>query len=413
MSSTPPVAAPVPIPVVDVLDTQPFARASALVVDDDDAVLRAHRRTLQITGMEVITASNGVEALRLLVSRKFDVVVSDMAMPGMSGVEFLRHVRMLDAELPVLFVTGEASLETAIDAVELGATRYVSKPVDPDELRASVTSSARLYRSVLRNRELAAQSGLGALLRGEPALAGAFDRALSTVYMVAQPIVSPQSGARVAWELLVRTRSHELPHPGALFGAAERLDRVLELGRVIRSAIARLLPLIPGDELVFCNLHPDELLDETLYTADSPLAAEAYRIVLEVTERTALDHVTSIGERVASLRALGYRIAIDDLGAGYAALSALVAIRPDVVKLDMSLVRGVERDEVRRGVITSVVSMCRELGIWTVAEGIETEPELAVIGELGCDLVQGYLIGKPTRIDVAPHGAASNPVGAR
>jgi EAL domain-containing protein (putative c-di-GMP-specific phosphodiesterase class I) len=320
----------------------------------------------------------------------------------MSGIDFLRQVRLIDADLPLIFVTGEASLETAIDAVELGATRYLSKPVEPDQLRSSATSAARLYRAVVRSREVASHSGLGVLLRGQSALEDAFERALETLYMVAQPIVSPITGSRVAWEALVRTRSPELPHPGALFGAAERLDRVVDLGRVIRAAVATLLPQIPDDEMLFCNLHPDELLDDELYDPMGPLADQSFRVVLEITERTALDHVGSIGERVARLRKLGYRVAVDDLGAGYAALSALVAIRPDVVKIDMSLVRGVEADEVRRGVIGSIVGMCRTLGIWTVAEGIETEAELAAVGELGCDLVQGYLIGRPGPVELRP-----------
>ncbi len=399
--------APVKVPAIDALDTQPLARSSVLILDDDEAILRAHRRTLQQTGMRVVTASNGEEALAQLRTRGFDVVISDMSMPGMNGIDFLRQVRLIDADLPLLFVTGEASLDTAIDAVELGATRYLSKPVEPDQLRSSVTSAARLYRAVVRSREAASHSGLGVLLRGQAALEEAFERGLSTLYMVAQPIVSPITGARVAWEALVRTRTPELPHPGALFGAAERLDRVVDLGRKIRTAVAALLPQIPEDEMLFCNLHPDELLDDELYDPAGPLAAESFRVVLEITERTALDHVDSITDRVARLRKLGYRVAVDDLGAGYAALGALVAIRPDVVKIDMSLVRGVDTDEVRRGVITSVVAMCRTLGIWTVAEGIETEAELATVGELGCDLVQGYLIGRPGPVDINRPAAAS------
>ncbi|MCB9564552.1 MAG: EAL domain-containing protein [Kofleriaceae bacterium] len=384
-----------PIVELEAIETQPLGKASVLVVDDDAAVLRAHTRTLARTQLDVVTASSGDEALIRLQERAFDVVVTDISMPGMNGIDFLRAVRLVDADLPVLFVTGEASLDTAIDAVELGATRYLAKPVEPEVLRASVASSARMYRSILRGREAASSSGLAILLRGEAALEAAFDRALSTLHMVAQPIMSALTGSRVAWEMLVRTRSSELPHPGALFSAAERLDRVRELGRIIRAAVVDLLPLIPEDEMVFVNLHPDDLLDDELFDGSAPLAEQSFRIVLEVTERTALGHVDGLAERLARLRKLGYRIAVDDLGAGYAALSAVVAMRPDVVKLDMSLIRGVDADDVRKGVVSSVVGMCRMLGVWTVAEGIETEAELAAVTELGCDLVQGYLLGRP------------------
>jgi EAL domain-containing protein (putative c-di-GMP-specific phosphodiesterase class I) len=97
------------------------------------------------------------------------------------------------------------------------------------------------------------------------------------------------------------------------------------------------------------------------------------------------------------LRKLGYRIAVDDLGAGYAALGALASLEPEVVKLDMSLVRDIERHPVKQRVVTAIASLCRELGGRVVAEGVETKAELDTITNAGIDLIQGYLIAKPQR----------------
>jgi EAL domain-containing protein (putative c-di-GMP-specific phosphodiesterase class I) len=97
------------------------------------------------------------------------------------------------------------------------------------------------------------------------------------------------------------------------------------------------------------------------------------------------------------LRKLGYRIAVDDLGAGYAALGALASLEPEIVKLDMSLVRDIERHPVKQRVVAAIANLCRELGSRVVAEGVETRDELETITGAGIDLIQGYLLAKPQR----------------
>jgi EAL domain-containing protein (putative c-di-GMP-specific phosphodiesterase class I) len=117
--------------------------------------------------------------------------------------------------------------------------------------------------------------------------------------------------------------------------------------------------------------------------------------VLEVTERATLDDVPDVRERVARLRALGFRIAIDDLGAGYAGLSSFASLEPDVVKLDMSLVRHAHQHDTKRKLIQSITTLCRDMHMQVVAEGVETSDERDVLIECGCDLLQGYLFAKP------------------
>jgi EAL domain-containing protein (putative c-di-GMP-specific phosphodiesterase class I) len=118
--------------------------------------------------------------------------------------------------------------------------------------------------------------------------------------------------------------------------------------------------------------------------------------VLEITERTGLD--PSLGpSRVAMLRRLGYRIAVDDLGAGYAALGALATLEPEIVKLDMSLVRDLDRHANKRRIVAAIASLCRELGGRVVAEGVETPAERTAVIDCGIELIQGYLFSKPGR----------------
>jgi EAL domain-containing protein (putative c-di-GMP-specific phosphodiesterase class I) len=118
-------------------------------------------------------------------------------------------------------------------------------------------------------------------------------------------------------------------------------------------------------------------------------------VILEVTERASLEGIDDLPRRIKTLRSLGYRVAIDDLGAGYAGLTSFAVLEPDVVKLDMALVRGADQEPIKRKLIHSITTLCKELKILVVAEGVETEAERRTMAELGCDLLQGFLLGRP------------------
>jgi len=145
------------------------------------------------------------------------------------------------------------------------------------------------------------------------------------------------------------------------------------------------------------NLHSHDLLDEELFSPDAPLSRIAKRVVLEITERASLDEVKDLRARTNRLRGLGFRLAVDDLGAGYAGLTSFAQLEPEVVKLDMSLVRDVHLEPTKRKLITSMAQLCRDLGMTVLAEGVETKEERDVLSEIGCDLLQGYFFGKPVK----------------
>jgi EAL domain-containing protein (putative c-di-GMP-specific phosphodiesterase class I) len=193
----------------------------------------------------------------------------------------------------------------------------------------------------------------------------------------------------------MRSQEPALPHPGAVLTAAEQLGRMQEVGRTVRRLTVAAIAGAPAEVQLFLNLHPSDLLDEDLYSTEHPLTAHAARIFLEITERASLDAVPQAAERVKRLRSLGYRIALDDLGAGYAGLTSFATLEPEVVKLDMSLIRGIDGHAIKQKLVRSMVTTCREVGAAVVAEGIETEPELATVIGLGCDFLQGYFLGKP------------------
>jgi EAL domain-containing protein (putative c-di-GMP-specific phosphodiesterase class I) len=138
------------------------------------------------------------------------------------------------------------------------------------------------------------------------------------------------------------------------------------------------------------------LLDEDLYSPESALArVAARRVVLEITERAALPAIPNLRSRIRELKRLGFELAIDDLGAGYAGLSAFTQIEPDIVKLDMSLVRRLHVEPKKRCIVRRLLEMCGDLQIAVVAEGVETTGESDALVAMGCDKLQGFLFAKP------------------
>jgi EAL domain-containing protein (putative c-di-GMP-specific phosphodiesterase class I) len=146
---------------------------------------------------------------------------------------------------------------------------------------------------------------------------------------------------------------------------------------------------------IFVNLHPIELLDESLLSGDGALSTFAPRVVLEITERASLSGIGDLRERTRRLRQMGFRLAVDDLGAGYAGLSSFASLEPEVVKIDMSLVRDVGLSATKQRLIASMASACKDLGITVLAEGVETTEERDAVVLAGCDQLQGYLFARP------------------
>jgi EAL domain-containing protein (putative c-di-GMP-specific phosphodiesterase class I) len=371
-----------------------------LIVDDDPQLPRVFERILRGVGFAVEHASDGNQAAAAIRRGGFDVVLSDIDMPGLDGIQLLRLAHTIDPDLPLLLITGSPAIETAIAAVENGAVRYLVKPVPAQDLAQAVSDAAKRRRMALVKREATAVAATLSPRLDRAELDATFNRALDSLWMAYQPIVSCSTREIFACEALVRSGEPALATPAALFDAAEVLDRLFDIGRRIRASVAATAAAHP-DACFFANLHPRDLLDEELFDAAAPLSQVATRVVLEVTERASLQHVADLRAGVATLRRLGYCIAVDDLGAGYAGLATFAQLEPEVVKLDMSLVRDIHNQPTKQKLVGSMVSLCADLGMRLIVEGVETEAERTRLRELGCDLMQGYLFARPAALPAA------------
>jgi len=222
-----------------------------------------------------------------------------------------------------------------------------------------------------------------------------FERALDGLWMAFQPILKTADGETFGYEALLRSEEPSLPGPMQVVEAAERLDALFRLGRAVRRRAAQPMLEAENSHVLFVNLHPHELFDDDLFSGESALGRMAKRVVLEVTERASLHGINGIQSRISRLREMGYRIAVDDLGAGYAGLASFALLEPDVVKPDVSLVRDIDTSAVKQKVVRSITALCRDMGLLVVAEGIETRPERDVLIGLGCPLVQGFYFARP------------------
>jgi EAL domain-containing protein (putative c-di-GMP-specific phosphodiesterase class I) len=370
-------------------------RVSVLVVEDDEHVRKMMVRILMQSGMRVQAAQGGKEALGYLAREEFQAIVSDVMMPDMDGIEFLRAVRAGDLDIPVILVSGCPTPEIAAMALSYGAFQYLAKPFDAKQLDDTIRHAVKL-------RRLAKAKGAAMELTGTQKIAGdragieaQFRRAIDRLWMAFQPLIHARSRELFAYEALVRSHEPSLQNPAALLDAAERLDALNTLGRAARHLSAVAMKNAPPDVMLFVNLHPSDLTDTRLVDKSTELTRIASRVVLEITERASLSDIPGLRARIGELRTMGFRIALDDLGAGYAGLSTFAQVEPDFVKLDMSLVRGIDQSATRRRVVRSITEMCTDLGMLVVAEGVETEAERDHLVDLGCDFLQGYRFGRP------------------
>lgn len=378
--------------------SDPAKAARVLIVDDDALVRKSTARMLSAPGREIVVAADAEAALQAFRAQRFDAIVCDIRMPGLSGIDLLREVRKVDLDVPVVLMTGSPDIDTAAAAVELGAFRYLPKPIETSEMVAAVDRAVRFCQLVHARREALRLAGIDDSQPGDRVgLEQRFEAALDQLWMAFQPIVSLEDGRPAAYEALLRTEEEALKNPASFIAAAEKLNRVHELGRAVRNAVAKAADNAPDGVDLFVNLHPKDLLDPQLIDPFAPLSALAPRVVLELTERASLEDIAGVDDILAELRALGYRIAIDDLGAGYAGLSCLAALSPDIVKIDMSLIRGIDKDPKRQAVVASLIELCESLSMKVVVEGVETRGECDQVTFFGCTLAQGYYFARPQR----------------
>ncbi len=270
---------------------------------------------------------------------------------------------------------------------------------------AMIKPERLIYRALDRARAMSADHSRRVDMRAREQLRDLIvNRRLSTVF---QPILEmSQEGARVqAYEALIRGPDEtELVSPAMLFDLAHHADLVSELDRACCDTNLRSADALPNDVLLFANVLPMLINDADFRQWLVKLADEkcAGRLVLELNEGVAIRNHEMLARGLDELRAAGVRIALDDLGSGYANLDHVAQLRPDFLKLDISLIRGVDQSPVKQALVSSLVAVGQAVGATVIAEGIEQPSERDALLRLGVAWGQGFLFGRPHKVPVRP-----------
>ena len=224
---------------------------------------------------------------------------------------------------------------------------------------------------------------------------------LGRVRAVYQPIVNLRGGNVFAWEALARGPAQSpLESPAMLFDVAEEAGAIFALEKVCREAAIRGFARRSQGARLFCNVHPRTLLDPQFTPGETRRLLDKYGmeprdVVLEITERHSVKDFNLFHRTLDHYRDAGYGVAVDDVGTGYSGLFSIAEIKPDFMKIDMSLVRGIDANPVKRALLETLLTFADKIGCRIVTEGIETEAELACCIRLGAHFGQGFFLGRP------------------
>ncbi len=366
-----------------------------LVVDDDGLVLKSVSRVLSRAGYSVLTAVDVESAMRHAQDGSIDAAVVDYNLSRDTGLTVLSRLRQVQPRCVRVLITGMKDSRVFVEAVNRGeVAKAIRKPFKPrdllDQLDEAFASAKRLEQVT---HEFNAEQARAERL--------ALDQVIkpSALGMALQPIVHTGGvePKNVAWEALIRPRHAMLSNPNLLLSAAERQDRVVDIGCLVLRIARDWLDRMPLNQLLFVNLHPQQLAHPDLLRRElAVFEGQAHRVTMEITERSALQEISRWEESVDVISGMGFALAVDDLGAGYSSLSILADLQPQYIKLDMSLVRGIDHEPRKRRLVQLMLQFAEATDAQVIAEGVETPEEASALTECGITLMQGYHYARPS-----------------
>jgi len=376
---------------------------TVLVVDDQVSVLDVlsdvidRQPDLSLVGI----AQTPFHAVTLAARHQPRVAVLDAHIRSGGGARVAAEIRGVSPVTQIVVLTGISDRRTVMGMLRSGATSVIAGGSHRrlvDAIVASAEGGSTMsgeVMTVLLDELVNGAQGPAEALKLEQERRTRITRVLANDEILAmhlQPIEDLASRRAVGFEALARFTGEAQRTPDVWFAEAARLGLHVDLELLaVRRALA-LLPRLPDDVWLSINAGPETLMSAEL---DRLLrSSQARRIVLELTEHAAVADYDALGARVDALRDAGVRLAVDDCGAGFASLKHVSLLRPDFIKLDVSLCRDLG-DAVRSALVRALLAFGEEIGIVITAEGIESSDDLDALLGLGVRLGQGYFLGRP------------------
>ena len=398
----------------------PVVDGIRVMIAEDDRALRTVLANLidaeQLLDL-VGAAGDADEAIEVARGVRPDVALVDVRMPGGGGPRVAREMGLVSPGTKVLALSAVGDRASVVEMLQAGAVGYLLKGSTAEEIVDAVARSAKGLSSLspqvageviqelvgqleLRDHEAQVRRRRMELVR--EVLQG------EGVNVAFQPIVDLRDQRVVGMEALARFGTKLTRSPERWFSEAAdiglRLDLELESAR---AALAH-LEAVPRGEYLSINFSPDTVITPQFMQMVSEIPLE--RVVVELSEHLPVTDYDMLNQALGQLRARGGRLAIDDAGAGFASLQHILRLSPDIIKLDITLTKGVDSDQARRALAFALTSFASEIGADIVAEGVETRSELEALRALGVVYGQGFYLGYPAP---APWGSPPPAAGAR
>jgi EAL domain-containing protein (putative c-di-GMP-specific phosphodiesterase class I)/CheY-like chemotaxis protein len=372
-----------------------------MVVEDQPVQRQIALRMLQNMGIEtLLEADNGQSALNQLgeLSEPLDLIICDLHMPGMDGVEFIRHLGSRQLVSSLVLASGmEPALVGSVEAMArvqgLEVLGTLQKPLNPVHLQELLNR----YIPQVRAAQEAARETFS-----PEAVKDAIDNCRIIAFF--QPKIRVADGAFSGAEILARWNHPQqgLIEPDAFIPCAEKNNLIEPLTWVMLELAMEQSVLWHKDgkrwplsvNLSLGHLERPDVADRIAALAENH-GIPSQDIVLEVTESLAAINLAPVLGNLVRLRMKGFGVAIDDYGTGYSSLAQLSRIPFTELKIDRSFVNGASTRTTLRAILGSSIELARQLNLDSVAEGVETQADLDLLKELGCDLAQGYLVAPP------------------
>jgi EAL domain-containing protein (putative c-di-GMP-specific phosphodiesterase class I)/DNA-binding NarL/FixJ family response regulator len=370
-----------------------------VMIADDEAAIRATLRSLLSGDPGIVVvgeASDAQAAIDMATSRHPEIALLDVRMPRGGGPRAASEITRRSPETRVIALSALEDAGTILEMLDAGATAYVSKGDDTDaivdaihRLAEHADTQARggitLERDWLDRRRSRTEQIRAIIEAGGP-------------QVVYQPIFDLPSGEYVGAEALSRFDAVPTRSPERWFEEADKAGLRAEMELcAVRSALAD-LGRLPPETFLGVNVSP--LTCCTPELADAIIGSTPARIVLEITEHTPVEDYEQLSGCLRPMRDRGVRVAIDDTGAGFSSLSHVLALRPELIKLDIDMCRAIQTDPARRALVTALTGFASHIGADVVAEGIESPEQLFAVREAGVRYGQGFLLGRPQPLEM-------------
>lgn len=384
-------------------------RISVLVADDDEPLRDALCDLIILEdGLELVgSAADADGAVELASAHTPDVAIVDVRMPG-GGTTACRQIRISSPQTRVVAYSAYEDRKTVLEMLRAGASGFLVKGTSAAEILDGIRRAARGQSALSAEVTGQVVGELSARLdRAEVQAAQERDRVQriraalegQVIRMVFQPIRDLRSRRTVGLEALARFQANPPRPPDAWFAEARAVGMGIELEvEAVRRAIEE-IDRLPLGAYLSVNLSPETAVSPVL--SDVLAGTPSDRIVLEITEHAPVHDYESLQEALTDFRAWGGRLAVDDVGSGFASLRHILRLNPDMLKLDIALTRGIDADPARRALARALISFAGEIDAEMVAEGIETRSEIETLRELGVALGQGYHLGRPEPLRTA------------